>query len=118
MRPVLFNIDGTLASQFDVSTSGLLVYAPGGIFADREDELVWVVDVQSGPGFALSRPRPMFDLRGYMSGTFANSWDISPDGQRFLMTKMEDSRSRPVTELILIQNWLEEFKRLVSTRRW
>jgi hypothetical protein len=28
---------------------------------------------------------------------------------------MEERKPRPVTELILVQNWLEELKRLVQT---
>jgi hypothetical protein len=31
------------------------------------------------------------------------------------MVKMEDSKSQFITELILVQNWFEELKRLVPT---
>lgn len=34
--------------------------------------------------------------------------------QRFLMVKLEQRMPTPVTELILVQNWFEEFKRIVS----
>ena len=40
-------------------------------------------------------------------------WDISLDGQRFLMVKVDDRKPQPVTEMILVQNWFEELKRLV-----
>jgi hypothetical protein len=31
------------------------------------------------------------------------------------MVKQEERKPRPVTELILVQNWFEELKRLVPT---
>ena len=42
-------------------------------------------------------------------------WDISLDGQRFLMVKLDERKPQPVTEMILVQNWFEELKRLVPT---
>jgi hypothetical protein len=31
------------------------------------------------------------------------------------MVKQEERKSQPVTEMILVQNWFEELKRLVPT---
>ncbi len=43
------------------------------------------------------------------------TYDIAPDGQRFVMIKESGEASRPAAspEIILVQNWLEELKRLV-----
>jgi len=41
-------------------------------------------------------------------------YDISPDGQRFLMMK-EEQRREAQSEIRVIQNWFEEPKRLVPT---
>ena len=41
------------------------------------------------------------------------SYDISLDGQRFLMVKEEQREPTPVTELVLVQNWFEELKQKV-----
>ena len=41
--------------------------------------------------------------------------DISLDDQSFLMVRDEEREPRPVTELVLIQNWFEELKGLVPT---
>ena len=43
------------------------------------------------------------------------SYDVAPDGQRFLMIKEgtgtdDDS---PAPQIIVVQNWLEELRRLV-----
>ena len=32
--------------------------------------------------------------------------------QRFLMVELDDGKPQVVTEMILVQNWLEELKRL------
>jgi hypothetical protein len=33
------------------------------------------------------------------------------------MTKRAEAKPQPVTEMILVQNWFEELKRLVPTRK-
>jgi Tol biopolymer transport system component len=81
----------------------------------RKPNQVWVVDVQTGSGFSASKPRLLFEQPGYSGGGPLRTWDISPDGQRFLMVKLEERKSQPVTEMILVQNWFEELKRLVPT---
>jgi Tol biopolymer transport system component len=78
---------------------------------------VWVVDVQTGSGFSASKPRLLFEQPGYSSSATIRTWDISLDGQRFLMVKMGERKSQPITELVLVQNWFEELKRLVPTER-
>jgi hypothetical protein len=40
-------------------------------------------------------------------------YDISLDGQRFLMVKPAPADPNPVTEIILVQNWFDELKRTV-----
>ena len=45
------------------------------------------------------------------------TYDIAPDGQRFLMIKDADSDQTAVpTSLIVVQHWGEELKRLVPTK--
>ena len=60
----------------------------------------------------------LFDMTG--DGTGANRRvDISPDG-RFLLLKLPGARTDDATaapDLILVQNWFDELKRLVPTDR-
>jgi hypothetical protein len=72
---------------------------------------VWAVDVQTGPAFRAGKPRLLFEPRGLGSAPMRN-WEISSDGQRFLMVKIDDRKPTLVTEMILVQNWFEELKRL------
>jgi hypothetical protein len=44
-------------------------------------------------------------------------YDVSADGQRFLMIKETSAANEraPSARIILVQNWFEELKRLVPT---
>jgi len=81
----------------------------------RWQDQVWVVDVQMGSGLAIGKPRLLFEQPGYMMPSPIRGYDLSPDGQRFLMVKLGQRKPAPVTEMILVQNWFEELKRLVPT---
>jgi len=85
------------------------------LFYRRGYNQVWMVDVQTGSGLPASKPHLLFDQPGYGISVPIRGWDISLDGQRFLMVKLEETKSTPVTEMILVQNWFEELKRLVPT---
>lgn len=82
----------------------------------RSRDQVWVVDVRTDAGFSASKPRLLFENPEYFSGHPIRTFDVSPDGQRFLMVQGEEEKPRPVTELILIQNWFEEVKRLAPAK--
>ena len=91
---------------------GQLFYRSG----DRgREERAWVVDIRTEPGFSASKPRLLFEMTGFGGGIPIRTWDISRDGRRFLMVKQAEGRLQPITELILVQNWHEELKRLVPT---
>jgi serine/threonine-protein kinase len=83
----------------------------------RQTDLAWVVDIQTEAGFSASRPRLMFKKAGYNRGSVNREWDLWPDGQGFLMVKLDERKPQPVTEIILIQNWFEELKRLVPASK-
>ena len=73
------------------------------------------VEVDTGDTFQRGTPRRLFSMGPYYQGNSVN-WDISPDGQRFLMIKQGDvgDQDQPA-QLIVVQNWFEELKRLVPT---
>ena len=110
-------------SKQKISNEGGLqpLWAPNGkqLFyrSGEAGEQVWVVDVQTESGFSASKPRLLFKLPGAGMGMPIRTWDISPDGRRFLMTKYEERKSQPLTEMILVQNWFEELKRLVPSNK-
>ena len=73
-----------------------------------------VVDVRTERDF--SKPRLLFVKPGMALGSPLRSWDLSPDGKRFLMVKLGELKPDPATEMILVQNWFEELKRLAPIR--
>jgi len=81
----------------------------------RWEDQVWVVDVRTDGAFTASKPRLLLKHPGYYISHPIRSYDLSLDSQRFLMMKLEQRMPTPVTEMILVQNWFEELKRLVPT---
>jgi hypothetical protein len=77
---------------------------------------MWVVDVQTKPSFSVGGPQLLFEKSGLGTSGPIRGYDISLDDQRFLMVRLEEREPQPVTEMILIQNWFEEVKRLVPTK--
>jgi dipeptidyl aminopeptidase/acylaminoacyl peptidase len=81
----------------------------------RCEAQVWAVDVRTDGDFSTGKPRLLFERPGYSSGLPIRGYDLSRDGQRFLMVRMEQRKPTPVTDMILVQNWFEELKQKVPT---
>jgi len=84
----------------------LFYYVPPGV--------IMAVPIASGGSFTAGTPAVA--VKGnYLSPQTGRMYDVSPDGRRFLLIK--DSRvegaAPPPPQLIVVQNWLEELKRLV-----
>ena len=77
----------------------------------RLGDKMMVVEVQSEPAFTSGRPQLVFE-GPYLLGTSVANYDISPDGQRFLMIKEEEGQQ---DQIHVVLNWFEELKRLVPT---
>jgi len=78
----------------------------------RLGDKMMVVEVQSEPAFSSERPQLVFE-EPYLTDLFATSnYDISPDGQRFLMIKEEEGHQ---SQINVVLNWFEELKRLVPS---
>ena len=75
---------------------------------------VWAVDIRADGALNPGKPRLLFEKPAVFQSNSPSCWDISPDG-RFLMVKIVEKKSEPVTELILVQNWFEELKSLIPT---
>ena len=104
--------------KLPVSTDGgmMPLWARNGkqLFYRWQDQ-VWAVDVRTEGGFSTSKPRLLFKISASDYDAVGRTYDLSLDGLRFLMVKREDRKPTPVTEMIIIQNWFEELKRLVPT---
>ncbi len=72
-------------------------------------------EVETQPMFTASRPKLLFEGH-YMTSIFLyeRDYEVSPDGQRFLMMKATEQESA-VTQLNVVLNWLDELLRLAHT---
>ena len=71
-----------------------------------------VVSVHTGPTFSADTPTKLFDGPYLAAGEMDRTYDVSPDGQRFLMIKNAaggDQASTPAS-MIVVVNWVEELK--------
>ena len=85
------------------------------LFYRNGDEMM-AVAIETEPELSVGTPRLLFEGRflPVLSGDDpGGSYDISSDGQRFLMIKRE--QDLVPTEIIVVLNWFEELKRLVPT---
>ena len=74
-----------------------------------------VVPVDTGPTFTAGEPEVPFNDR-YFLYLSRRTYDVAPDGQRFLMVSTADEGGDATRiRMRLIQNWFEELKRVVPT---
>jgi len=76
-----------------------------------DKNVMTAVEVQTkGESLELGRPNPLFtfrpSLRIFRQGMI--SYDVSPDGKKFLINAAADENTRPLT---LVLNWSEELKK-------
>jgi hypothetical protein len=67
------------------------------------------VSVRLTPTFVASPPRMLFEGR-YGATAIVRPYDVSPDGQRFLMVKQRERPPLFASQMILVQNWVDELK--------
>jgi len=91
------------------------VWAPRGqeLFY-RNGEAMMVVGIKTEPTFTAGSPVALF-TGSYVIGEPVVDYDISPDGQRFLMIKEADEEEGQPGQINVVLNWFEELKRLVPT---
>ncbi len=73
------------------------------------------VEITSQPSFSVGKPKVLFEgLYEPTPATFPY-YDVSPDGQRFLMLKRGEQAQSAPTQINVVLNWFEELKRRVPT---
>ena len=65
-----------------------------------------VATVVEESAFATGPHKELFSTQGLYCDGYATPYDITPDGERFLMIKQLDA------EMVMVVNWLEEVRRL------
>jgi serine/threonine-protein kinase len=78
----------------------------------RDGNKMMMVDVSTTPDLVFSAPRQLFEQRYSFLNLTIPSYDVSPDGQRFVMVKDESGSGR----LNVVLNWAEALKQLARTK--
>jgi serine/threonine-protein kinase len=110
------NVDG---GHWQVSSTGGAkpIWAPSGreLFYLSPTNAMMAVSVQANATFTHGTPRKLFDTTYFQA--IGRQYDVSRDGQRFLMIKEAPRGDRPdgPAHMVVVLNWLEELARLVPT---
>src|SRR5262249_11514156 len=79
----------------------------------RSGSKMMALEVDTKSGLSLGTPRMLFEGPYLPTPTVLPDYDVSPDGQRFLMLKPVESQTSAPTQINVVLNWLEELKRKV-----
>jgi serine/threonine protein kinase/Tol biopolymer transport system component len=111
------------SGQWQVSTTGGArpLWARSGkelFYADPEGSLLSVPVESNDALWHVGAPKKLLDGRYFTGGgTLSRTYDVSLDGQRFLMIKAPGTGPDATPPaLIIVQHWDEELKRLVPTK--
>ena len=86
----------------------------GGELFYRIGDKMMAVDISLNDTPEMGQPRLLFEKNIYSLGR--SDYDVMPDGQRFIMVDDSETVPRP-TELVVVQNFAEELKRLAPADR-
>jgi serine/threonine protein kinase len=113
----------TNAGKLQVSTGG--GYAPLWARSGRElfyvdaQRRMMVASFTAGPAPRVGTPRALFQLPDdvYLwENDYYTPYDISPDGQRFIMAQRIQATSGVTVPLIVVENWFTELERKLAGR--
>jgi serine/threonine-protein kinase len=104
--------------ELQISTDGGQepVWNPkGGELFYRSGNRMMAVVMDTDTGMPEETPQMLFE-GDYLPTAFSFPYyDVSPDGERFLMLQPIESQTRGATEINVVLNWFEELQRLVPT---
>jgi len=106
--------DGGREPIWTANGEELLYTAGAGV--NGEDRF-YSVAIRSLSPFRADVPRLLFEAPPgeYLGTVPIRGWDITADGQRFLLRRPTGSTDPPVTTIQVVQSWLEELKRRVPS---
>jgi serine/threonine-protein kinase len=114
------NVNG---GRWQVSTAGgnRPAWARSGkeLFYGAGDGSIMVVPVQAGSSFSYGNAVKLFEWRTLAAPGAGRTYDVSRDGQRFLMVKEaggENASAAASSNIVVVLNWTEELKARVPSK--
>jgi hypothetical protein len=87
----------------------------------RNGDDMMAVEITTRPSFRQERPHRLFaGAAGYktvLPNYVRPNYDVTPDGQRFLMLQPIHQKDAPVSEIHVVLNWAEDLKRLAPAKK-
>src|SRR4029077_7996072 len=77
----------------------------------RSGRKMMAVEMSMQPGFIAGKPRVLFEGDYLLTPLTFPNYDVSPDGQRFLMFKRTEAGAAAPAQINVALNWTEELKR-------
>ena len=106
------------AGKWQISTEGGAepVWNPKGreLFY-RDGDKMMAVEIATQPAVSGGKPKVVFEGPYLRTVIMTSNYDVSPDGQRFLMLKPSESAQAAPTQINVVLNWFEELKQKVPT---
>ncbi|MGA7793131.1 MAG: protein kinase [Candidatus Acidiferrales bacterium] len=103
--------------KWQISTEGGTepVWNPNGreLFYRSGNNKMMAVEIATQPGFVAGTPRMLFEGQYAPAPLTFPNYDVSPDGQRFLMLKPVEQAESALTQINVVLNWFEELKQKV-----
>jgi serine/threonine-protein kinase len=88
----------------------------GGELFYRSGSKIMAVDFDTSSGVSVGKPRMLFEGPYLPTATSFPWYDVSPDGQRFLMLKPVDSAASAPTQINVVLNWHQELLQKVPVK--
>ena len=82
-------------------------------YLDRERQAIMAVEVRTEPELEFGAPKILFERS--LGNGHPRDWDVTPDGQRFVVLGTSDTDDQPRPRINFVLGWFEELKRLVPT---
>ena len=104
----------TGGGKWQISTEGGIrpLWTRNGELVYRNGDNMMAVSIATHPTLSVGTPRLLFERHYEGLGVY---YDVTPDGQRFLMLKASEQTEAAQTQVNVVQNWFEELKQKVPT---
>jgi serine/threonine-protein kinase len=101
--------DGGSRPAWSRDGSELFYYRPPG----DEPGALMAAPIEARGGFSAGRPVKIFDWTYPALNSGRQSYDVSRDGERFLIIKAAEDGDVRTPQLVVVENWHQELRRLV-----
>ena len=111
-------IDGSERHRVSRGSGREPAWNPDGreIFYRQGDKMVAVSVLARGGRLEIGSPTELFEGPYKPPDPWSRSYDVSPDGTRFLMVRRDTPGSIPNPTILIKVNWVDELKRLAASQ--